>query len=319
MKPKIVIITGSNSGIGKAAAIKFATAGHRVIMACRSIERSQYAFNEVLKSSPGKTVELIQLDVSSFQSIRNFCSEFKSKYNLLDVLINNAAYFEHGKKEYQSSPDGIELTFATNTFGPSLLNEMLKDVLSKSADARVLNACTENIMHFFDPKRKIEIDNLRGEYRDTRKYSTYKMYGDSKMALLMLTFKMAEEYKSLGIKVNAIIIPGVKIAKDTMKKMSIGYRLIAMIKQPFSLPPERLADCYNHICTSDEFVNITGQAISKNNHIMPTAKHEKGLAKTKELLSFNYIPRYAYDKEMIGKLWDTYNAIYETAINKPIR
>jgi NAD(P)-dependent dehydrogenase (short-subunit alcohol dehydrogenase family) len=275
VNPKTVIITGSNSGIGKAAAVKFAEAGHNVIMACRSIGRSQEVFNEVLNSSPGKTVELMQLDVSSFQSIQNFCSEFKRKYNVLDVLINNAAFFEHGKKEYQMSPDGIELTFATNTFGPFLLSELLKDVLAKSDDARILNACTENIMHFFDPKRRIELDNLHGEFKDTKKYSVYKNYGNSKMALLMLTFKMAEAYKSLGIKVNAIIIPGVKIAKETIKKMSPGYRLIAMIKQPFSLPLEKLADCYYHICTSDEFFNITGQAVNKHNHVMPAAKHDK--------------------------------------------
>lgn len=304
MNPKTVIITGANSGIGKAAAIKFAAAGHKVIMACRSIERSQNAFNEVFNSSPCKTVELMNLDVSSFQSIRDFCSELISKHNVLDVLINNAAYFEHGKKEYQSSSDGIELTFATNTFGPFLLSELMKDVLSKSDDARILNACTENIMHFFDPKRKIEFDNLRGEIKESKKYSVYKNYGDSKMALLMLTFKMAEEYKSYGIKINAIIIPGVKIAKETMKKMSPGYRLIAMIKQPFSLTPERLAECYYHICTSDEFVNITGQAINKHNRIMPAAQHDKGFAKTKELLSFNYIPKYAYDKDTAEKLWE---------------
>jgi NAD(P)-dependent dehydrogenase (short-subunit alcohol dehydrogenase family) len=318
VNPKTVIITGSNSGIGKTAAIKFAAAGHKVIMACRSIERSQNAFNEVRNSSLHKTVELLQLDVSSFQSIRNFCSEFKRKYNVLDVLINNAAFFEHGKKVYQMSPDGIELTFATNTFGPFLLSELLKDVLSKSDDARILNACTENIMHFFDPKRKIELDNLHGEFKDTKKYSVYKNYGDSKMALLMLTFKMSEEFKSYGIKVNAIIIPGVKVAKETMKKMSTGYRIIAMIKQPFSLPPERLGDCYYHICTSDEFVNITGQAINKHNRIMPAAQHDKGFAKTKELLSFNYIPKYAYDTEMIDKLWDVYNTIYRVATNKLI-
>jgi hypothetical protein len=82
-----------------------------------------------------------------------------------------------------------------------------------------------------------------------------------------------------------------------------------MIKQPFSLPPEKLADCYYLICTSDEFVNITGQAVNKHNQVMPAAKHDKGFSKTKELLSFNYIPKYAYDKEMIGKLWDLGNKI----------
>ncbi len=303
MISRIVLITGANSGIGKAAAIKFAKENCRVIMACRNIERSQIAYNDVIKTSQSNNVELMQLDVSSFDSIRAFCSEIKNRYQKLDILIHNAAYFEHGKKQYQLSPDGIELTFATNTFGPFLMTELLKDLLANSEDARILNACTENIMHFFDPKRKIDFENLTGELKYSEPYSVYKMYGDSKMALLMLTFKMAEEYKSLSIKVNAIIIPGVKISKETMKKFSIGYRVIAMIKQPFSLPPERLADSYFHICTSQEFKSITGKAINKLNKIMPAAEHDKGIGKAKELLSFGYIPKYAYDRDVIEKVW----------------
>lgn len=300
--PRSVIITGSNSGIGKAAAIKFAAAGHNVIMACRNIEKSLKARQEVIDLTDNKNVELMQLDVSSFASIREFCSEFKLNHSKLDILIHNAAYFEHGAK-YKSSPDGIEVTFATNLFGPFLMTELLKDSLEKSEDARILNACTENIMHFFDPKRKIEFDNIYGENIDETKYSVYKKYGDSKMALLMLTFRMADEYKSSGIKVNSIIIPGVKIAKETMKKLSPGYRIIAMIKQPFSLTPESLGDCYFQICTSEKFKDITGKAINKHNRIMPAAQHDKGFAKTKELLSFNYIPKYAYDKETTEKIW----------------
>lgn len=84
------------------------------------------------------------------------------------------------------------------------MTNLLLDHLTKSDDPRVLNACTTNIRHFFDPKRKIDFDNLKGEYKDSRPYSVYKMYGDSKMALLMLTFKMAEEYKNRGVKVNAM-------------------------------------------------------------------------------------------------------------------
>jgi len=300
---KTVIITGANSGIGKAAAIKFAAAGHNVVMACRNINRSEDAHKEVIRISGNEKIDLMELDVSSFNSIKNFCNEFKSKYQRLDVLINNAAYFEHGKKGYQFSEDGIELTFATNTFGPFLLTELLKDLLSNSDDARVLNACTENIMHFFDPKRKIEFDNLRGEFKDSRPYSVYRMYGDSKMALLMLTFKMADEYSSSSIKVNAIIIPGVKLSGNTIKKFSIGYRIVAMIKQPFSLQPERIANCYYDISTSEKFKYISGKAINKNKEIMPASSHDKGFAKTKELLSFNCIPKYAYDKENIETIW----------------
>lgn len=310
MKRRIVIITGANSGIGKAAAIKFASENHTVIMACRDLKRSENAFRQALNLSANSDVHLMQVDISSFKSIKKFAQEFKSKFNNLDILINNAAFFEHGKRGYQVSEDGIELTFATNTFGPFLMTELLKDLLSKSDDARILNACTENIMHFFDPKRQIEFDNLKGEFRNSRKYSVYKMYGDSKMALLILTFRMAEEYKDIGIKVNAIIIPGVRISKDTIRKMSIAYRIAALIKHPFSLEPKDIADCYYYITTSENFLNVTGQAINKKNEIMLPASHEKGFGKIKELVSFNFIPKFAYDKNVSERIWELCKKIF---------
>ncbi|SHR97179.1 short-chain dehydrogenase [Mycobacteroides abscessus subsp. abscessus] len=200
MEDKIVIITGANSGIGKAAALKFATEGYRVIMACRNLEISAAVQKEIIHTTKNTHVDLLKLDISSFDSIRTFCATFKDTYPRLDILINNAAYLNHGEKEYKLSPEHIELSFATNTFGPFLLTRLLADYLAKSQDPRVLNACTTNIKNFFNPNRKIEFDNLRGEMRGTRSYSVYKMYGDSKMALLMLTIKMAEELKSQGIK-----------------------------------------------------------------------------------------------------------------------
>lgn len=304
MNKRKVIVTGANSGIGKAAAIKFASNGFHVIMACRNVERSESAQSKIVETSGNKSVDIIEVDVSSFDSIKKFCDEYKSRFDSLDILINNAAYFEHGKKPYQLSPNGIELVFATNTFGPFLLTELLKETLARSEDPRVLNANTENIMHFLDPKRKIEFDNLKGEFKDSRSYSVYKMYGDSKMALLLLTLKMSEVYASNGIKVNSVIIPGVKIERSTMKKMSAGYRILAMIKQPFSLEPAKLGECYYKVCTSEEFKNVTGKAVNAKCKILPLAKHDKGFGKIKELLSFGYIPKYAYDKANINRMWE---------------
>src|SRR5690606_24359581 len=146
-----------------------------------------------------------------------------------------------------------ELSFATNTFGPFLMTRLLEDHLAKSSDPRILNACTTNIKNFFDPKRKIEFDNLRGELKDTRPYSTYKMYGDSKMGLLMLTFKMAEELKSKGINVNALMINRVKLSKETIQKMNSVWKIFARLQNLTNPLPSSMAENYFHICTSDEF------------------------------------------------------------------
>ena len=171
MERKKVVITGANSGIGKAAAVKFASEGYQVVMACRNMEKGEKARKEVVSKSGSVNVELIQLDVSSFDSIRRFSGEYRDRYDVLDILIHNAAYFNHGEKEYQESADNIELTFATNVVGPFLLTELFKDLLEKSVDPRILNACSTNIKHFFDPKRQIEFDNLQGEFRESKPYS----------------------------------------------------------------------------------------------------------------------------------------------------
>ncbi|MBU8878801.1 SDR family NAD(P)-dependent oxidoreductase [Bacillus sp. FJAT-29790] len=311
MKDKIVIITGANSGIGKAAALKFATEGYHVIMACRNMEISTAVQRDIIKISKNTNIDLMKLDISSFDSIRSFCTAFKAKYPRLDILIHNAAYLNHGKKEYKLSPEHIELSFATNTFGPFLMTRLLVDHLAKSPDPRILNACTTNIKNFFDPKRKIEFDNLRGELRNTRPYSTYKMYGDSKMALLMLTFKMAEEYKSMGIKVNALQINRVKLSKETIKKMHSFWKVFAWVQNLTNPLPSGMADNYFQICTSDEFKNVTGQLINHKREIIKPSTTEKGFTQLKNIFGSSSYPRYATNPQNIEQLWKLSTTLIE--------
>jgi len=305
---RVAIITGASSGIGKAAAVTFASEGWRVIMACRAAEIGQKALAEVSEASGNPKVQLMQLDVSSFDSIRKFCSAFETKNQRLDVLIHNAGYFNHGITTYQLNPDGLELTFATNVFGPLLMTELLLNCLAASDDPRVLNAASTNIKHFFDPKRQIEFDNLRGEFAGKRPYSVYKMYGDSKMGLVLLTYRMAEEYRAKGIKVNAVMIPATKMSSESLRKFTGFYRVIAPFVQnlnPLSLTPEEMAQCYYHICTSEEFRDVTGYLVSSKNRIILPAK-EKPLTPVgliRELLATKHAPAYASDPANIERMW----------------
>ncbi|WP_134701074.1 SDR family NAD(P)-dependent oxidoreductase [Ammoniphilus sp. YIM 78166] len=303
MKDKIVLITGANSGIGKAAALKFAMEGYKVVMACRNLERSRVAQEEIMKTSNNANVNLMELDVSSFESIRRFCVNIKAQYPRLDILIHNAAYLNYGEKEYKLSPEQIELSFATNTFGPFLMTRLLEDHLEKSDDPRILNACTTNIKHFFDPKRKIEFDNLRGELRETKSYRVYKMYGDSKMALLMLTFKFAEVLKSRRIKVNALEINRVKLSKETIQKMSPVWRILGMAQNLINPLPASMAENYFRICTSEEFGKVSGQLFNHKLEIVQPAKSTKGLAQVKNILGSGSYPPYAARTENIEKIW----------------
>jgi NAD(P)-dependent dehydrogenase (short-subunit alcohol dehydrogenase family) len=300
MCEKVVIITGANSGIGKETTLKFARAGYTVIMACRNLEKSKKVQNEIVAASKNEKVFLLQLDMSSFNSIKSFADEFINKFPKLDILINNAAYFNHGEK-YQLTADNIEITFATNVVGPFCLIHLLQNHLKKSDDARVLNASSNIIKHFFSPKKEIDFDNLQGITDKNYKHSVYTCYRNSKMALLMLTLKMARDFAETGIKFYSLQINGARMSKETLKKFKPGWRFIARIQNLFFPPAEFMATNYFEICTSAKFRNETRIHLNHKLEIMkpgpekPSIKHIRGT---------DYYPAYAEKETIQNKIWN---------------
>jgi len=90
MEGKVVIVTGSNSGIGKATAKALAGMGATVVMAVRNRERGEMAQAEIAEETGNKSVSVMVCDLASRDSIKRFAEEFKKEYDRLDVLINNA-------------------------------------------------------------------------------------------------------------------------------------------------------------------------------------------------------------------------------------
>jgi NAD(P)-dependent dehydrogenase (short-subunit alcohol dehydrogenase family) len=126
---KTIVITGANSGIGKAAAIQLARLGATIVMACRSPERGAQAREEVCRSAGSERVELMQVDMASQVSIRRFCAEYQTRHDRLDVLIHNAANFDHTLKHPVLTEDGLETIFATNHIGIFLMTHLLLGLL----------------------------------------------------------------------------------------------------------------------------------------------------------------------------------------------
>lgn len=301
---KHVVITGANSGIGKAAALHFAKEGYKVIMACRDEARSQPVVEEIKAKSQNDQMDLMIVDTSSFESIRTFCEAYKNKYDQLDILIHNAAYFNHGEK-YRESRDGIELTFATNVFGPYLMTKLLREHLKQSDDARILYAGSNIIKHFFNYKRTIDVDSMGGRPKDKR-YHVYNMYCDSKMTLLLLTFKMAEMLEKDGINVNALQINGAKMSNATIQKVKPWWRPIAKVQNLFFPSPDYMADKYFKICTSDAYRNISGKLFNDQLSIMqPGAVEFPGYRRhAKQLLGKEFYPVLANQERLMDHIWD---------------
>jgi NAD(P)-dependent dehydrogenase (short-subunit alcohol dehydrogenase family) len=290
---RIVVITGANSGIGKETALMFAQNDFKVVMACRNIHKSQKVQEEIIKISGNNDIQLMTLDMSSFESIKEFSEKFKKEYAKLDILINNAAYFEHGAK-YKLSENNIEVTFATNVVGPFLLTKLLLDSLKKSNDPRVLNASSNIIKHFFSPKKQIDFENLQGIKDKDYKHSVYNTYRNSKIALLMLTFRMAKEYKESGVKFFSLQINGARMSKDTLKKFKMPWRLVAHIQNIFFPHPSYMANNYFEICTSEKFKNFTGIHFNDKLEVMKVAAENPAL---KDILGTSVYPAYADRKD----------------------
>lgn len=315
MKQKTVIITGANSGIGKATAMKFTSEGHTVIMACRNLEKSRPLRDQIAAETGNDRVYLVQVDMSSFESIRNFCSNYRERYKVLDILIHNAAYFNHGAS-YIQSPDGIEITFATNVAGPFLMTMLIKNLLAASDDARILHAGSNIIKHFLSPKKKIDFDHLRKEPDNPRDHSVYINYRNSKMALLMLTFRMAKEFADDGIKTYSLQINGATMSKEALMKVKPHWRIIARIQNLFFRPPEFTADLYYEICTSDRFRDATGVHFNHKLEVMQPAKTGAGIiVDIKQGVGADVFPEYALNTEVSDKVWNICSELAQATAN----
>ncbi len=312
MKQKTVIITGANSGIGKAAALKFASEQYTVIMACRNLEKSRPVRDQIATETGNDRVYIEQVDMGSFESIRGFCSTYHLKYQVLDILIHNAAYFNHGEP-YKQSPDGIEITFATNVAGPFLMTMLLRELLAKSADARILHSGSNIIKHFLNLKKELNFDHLHKEPENPRDHSVYINYRNSKMSLLMLTFKMAKEFTSEGIKVYSLQINGATMSKEALMKVKPHWRIIARIQNLFFRPPEFTADLYYEICTSNRFKDTTGVHFNHRLEVMQPAKTGAGIiTDIKQGVGADVFPAYALNEEVLEKIWGICSELTQT-------
>lgn len=254
-----MVITGANSGIGKAAAIQLASMGATVIMACRSIERGSLALEEVKQKSQSDNVDLMQVDLSSQKSIHSFAEAFINKYPRLDVLINNAANFDHSLKKATLTSDGIETIFATNHVGIFLLTHLLLDVLKNSSPSRIINVASKGLMVY--PFLDIEFDNLNGE----RKFDTQHAYYHSKLAQVMFTYEMADQLKNSGVTVNCVRVTNVAIPDERLGHLPAWLRKIYEIKRSMSITPEKQAETYTYLAADPSVEKITGGYWDENN------------------------------------------------------
>ncbi len=281
MKQKTCIITGANSGIGKEAAIQIARKGYRVIIACRSQVRGEAALQDICRESGSDDVELIVVDMSLQSSIRAFAVAFLARYEVLDVLIHNAAMFDIRQKERVLTEDGIEKVWATNHVGPVLLTDLLLPAVKRSEQGRIITISSKGLISY----PFLQVDLTDPEFTG-RKFSVQKAYYQSKLAQVMYTYWLAERLGDTAVTVNSIRVTNVKIDVDSrypnMPKLA---RKAYALKSKFAISPAEMAQTYTYLATSPEVSQTTGTYFDDPEHIVQSSKYSRDKQHIEQLMA----------------------------------
>lgn len=194
---KVFVITGANSGMGYESSLALAEKGATVVMACRNLERAGRASQAVKIVVPSAKLELMELDLASLKSIQAFAKTFKSKFDKLDVLINNGGPIIAVRSVTE---DGFESHFGINHLGHFALTGLLLDVLLNTPSSRIVTVGSR--MHL---DGKMEWDDLMGE----RSYDRMAAYRQSKLANMLFAFELNRRLEVKGTSTMAVAVhPG---------------------------------------------------------------------------------------------------------------
>jgi protochlorophyllide reductase len=219
MTQQTVIITGASSGVGLYAAKALAARGWHVVMACRDLVKAEQAAQSVGMSLDSYSI--MQIDLGSLASVRKFVDEFRSTGRSLDVLVCNAAVYLPLLKAPMRSPEGYELSVATNHFGHFLLcHLLLEDLKAASApDKRliILGTVTANSKELGGkipipaPADLGELQGLVAGFKapiamiDGKPFKAGKAYKDSKLCNMMTSRELHRRYHdTTGIVFNTL-------------------------------------------------------------------------------------------------------------------
>ncbi|MFI6744417.1 SDR family oxidoreductase [Nonomuraea sp. NPDC050451] len=177
---KLAVVTGANSGTGKAAATKLAAAGARVILAVRTVAKGEHARAEILKAHPAAKVEVRRIDLADLASVKEFADGLVADRRPLDLLLNNAGVMFPPVRH--QTVDGFELQLGSNFLGPFALTVRLLPLLLQAPAARVVTMSSG-----MAARGTIDFGDLNWR----RSYDPTAAYGRSKLADLLLSRHLA--------------------------------------------------------------------------------------------------------------------------------
>ncbi|MCT4613737.1 MAG: SDR family NAD(P)-dependent oxidoreductase [Marinifilaceae bacterium] len=223
----IILITGATDGLGKAVAKDLAEKGHTLILHGRKPERGENLINEIKAQTPNADLRYYNADFAELSQIKGLAKEILANEKQLDILINNAGLgIEPSRRE---SIDGNELLWQVNYLGTYILSKMLRPLLKKSTPSRIVNVASAG-----------QASPNFNDINQVKNWSGMQAYCQSKLAQIMLSTELADDYIKDGITFNSLhpasMMP-TKIVQFPMDTVAEGVEAVTRLVEN-----ENLAD-----------------------------------------------------------------------------
>lgn len=278
MTGQICVVTGATSGIGKETASVLASKGAIVIVVGRNAKKCMVTTNSLKQQTGNTQIDYVCADLSDLNQVRNLASILTQKYPCIDVLVNNAgAYFK--KRRYESK-DGYEMTLALNYLSPFLLTSLLIESLKKSKQGRIINVASN--AHF---KGEIRLDDLQSK----QAYDGFNAYAQSKLALVIFTYELAQRLKNTNITVNALH-PGL-VATNFGKNNGWFRFYVRRVLKRHEISAEEGAKTCVYLTASPEVTSCTGGYYIEEKRVKSSEK--------------------SYDQKLAKELWEVSESIID--------
>jgi retinol dehydrogenase-12 len=219
---KTIVITGANSGIGRATAEILAAKGYNIITICRKKAEGEKMVAALLKINPKINAENFTADLSDLEQVAKTAHAIKEKYTVIDRLINNAGYYPPSI-EYIGN---IEKSFVASHLGHMLLTQLLRPCLQKSNESRVINL--SSALHSGGKAKRF--------FQHTANMQPGDAYADSKLANILFSMALA---KDLPANVSGYSLhPGV-VRTNFESTVTGALKIAIVLFKPFFLTPEK--------------------------------------------------------------------------------
>ena len=242
------VITGATSGIGRATARRLAALGANLVIVGRNARAGREVVRDLQRLVPAAEVAFVQADLSNLNDVRRLAADIGDTFSRLHVLINNAgARFD----TYRMTPDGIELTFATNHLGHFLLTCLLYDSLVRAGGARVITVASGS--HH-------GANTADGWFPSREKYDRRLAYGNSKLANVLFGYELARRVSGTTVTSN-IADPGGVATNFARNNGVVAWvrHLMAHTLSRDLISPHKGAEGIVYLATSEEVNGVNGK------------------------------------------------------------